>query len=157
MNKSEFAHRVWENMRDNGIKKSIPGMRNTFHITDAYGSSADFTVKQKERHLQYTVEDVERMLDACIAESENCLKLGEQISFRGFGTLGLQYREARRAKHPETDEWCEIPGHYVPKFVAGNTLKVAARVYDAALREYDAIPDDPEPIYDEDDQWRIWK
>lgn len=41
---------------------------------------------------------------------------GERIDIRGFGTFKVQYRAARIARNPQTNEELYVDDHYVPVF-----------------------------------------
>lgn len=135
MNKKELSSRVAEVLRANNIRKPVSVKKQTFHITDEEGNTADFHIKQQDKNVIYTVDDTLNVIDACIAVIVDALKNGEEISIKGFGNLGLHYRAARRTKEPNTGEWCEIEARYVPKFSYGNDLRMAARLYELSHTE----------------------
>ena len=145
MNKKEFISRVTEVLRENDVRKPVSVKKHTFHITDDDGNAADFHIKQHDKNVIYTVEDTTNFVDACLAVILDSLKNGEEISFKGFGSLGLHYRAARRTKEPNTGEWCEVEARYVPKFSFGNDLRMAAKLYELSLP-----PEQPEVKEDDD-------
>lgn len=130
MNKKELSSRVAEVLRANNVRKPVSVKKQTFHITDEEGNTADFHIKQQDKNVIYTVDDTLNVIDACIAVIVDALKNGEEINIKGFGNLGLHYRAARRTKEPNTGEWCVIEARYVPKFSYGNDLRMAARLYE---------------------------
>lgn len=138
MNKKEFASRVAEVLRANNMRKPVSVKKHTFHITDEDGNSADFHIKQQDKNVLYTVDDTANIIDACLAVIVDAIKNGEEINIKGFGSLGLHYRAARRTKEPNSGEWCEIAAHYVPKFSCGNELRMAAKLYEVALGEQES-------------------
>ena len=140
MNKKEFATRVSETLRENNLRKPVSIRKHTFHITDSEGNSADFDIRRRDKSVIYTYDDVINIIDACVAVIIDALKRGEDVTIRGFGSLGLKYRATRRTKEPGTEKWCEIEAHHVPKFDIGNDLKMAARLYDLALKEQGEEP-----------------
>ena len=135
MNKKELSSRVAEVLRLNNIRKPVSIKKHTFHITDEDGNMANFHVKQQDKNVIYTVDDALNVIDACIAVIIDALKNGEEISIKGFGSLGLHYRAARRTKEPNSGEWCEIEARYVPKFTYGNDLRMAAKLYELSNEE----------------------
>ena len=135
MNKKELSSRVAEVLRANNIRKPVSVKKQTFHITDEDGNTADFHIKQQDKNVLYTVDDTANVIDACIAVILDAIKNGEEISFKGFGSLGLHYRAARRTKEPNSGEWCEIEARYIPKFSYGNDLRMAARLYELSHAE----------------------
>lgn len=135
MNRRELVKNVVGKLRENGIKKPISAQRQVLHISDDSGNSTNFVVKKSDRSILFTYEDIESILDTFITVIEDALKEGDQISIRGFGTLGLHYRKARRTKHPDTGEPVEVPDRYVPKFAFGNDLRMCARLFELALED----------------------
>lgn len=142
MNKKELTDRVTGVLRDNDIKKPVRTPKHVFHITDDDGNTADFVVKNHDKKVIYTRDDVAVIIDACLAVITDSLKRGEELNIRGFGILGLHKRAPRRAKVPGTEDWVEVEGRYVPKFYFGNDLRMAARVYELSLDEKYANMDD---------------
>lgn len=135
MNKKELSSRVAEVLRANNIRKPVSVKKQTFHITDEDGNTADFHIKQQDKNVLYTVDDTANVIDACIAVILDAIKNGEEISIKGFGSLGLHYRAARRTKEPNSGEWCEIEARYIPKFSYGNDLRMAAKLYELSHAE----------------------
>ena len=135
MNKKELSSRVAEVLRANNIRKPVSVKKQTFHITDEDGNTADFHIKQQDKNVLYTIDDTANVIDACIAVILDAIKNGEEISIKGFGSLGLHYRAARRTKEPNSGEWCEIEARYIPKFSYGNDLRMAARLYELSHAE----------------------
>ena len=135
MNKKELSSRATEVLRSNNIRKPVSIKKHTFHISDEDGNAADFHIKQQDKNVIYTADDTLNVIDACIAVIVDALKNGEEINIKGFGSLGLHYRAARRTKEPNTGEWCEVEARYVPKFSYGNDLRMAARLYELSLSD----------------------
>lgn len=135
MNKKDLISKTAEVLRENNIRKPTSAQKTVLHISDDYGNQSDFIVKKSDRGLLFTVADVTAIVDACLAVIEDSIKHGEDISIHGFGTLGVHYRAARQTKHPETGETVSIDARYVPKFNFGNTLRMAAKVYELSLAD----------------------
>lgn len=150
MNKKDLSRRVASVMRENDVRKPVTFRKKIFHISDDEGNSSDFIMKSTSKGVLFTNDDVEAMLDACIQVVEDALAQGEEVSVRGFGSLGLHYRKARKTRHPETGEIVDVPGRYSPKFQMGTDLKTCAKLYELSLGE-DAIPSDIELEGGEDD------
>lgn len=151
MNKKDLVTRVSDLLRENDIRKPVSIKKNTFKITDSDGKTADFTVKQQDKFVLYTAEDVGNVLDACLFAIEEALKTGEKINLRGFGTLGLHYRAARRVREPNEEIWHTIDGHFLPKFMPGKDLRMAAKIFELQKKDLDDAPKLPDPVYDEYD------
>lgn len=154
MNKKEFATSIVNVLKANNVRKPVCIKKHIFHISDDFGNSADFNIKSEDKMVIYTIDDVINILDAGLSVVEEAIKRGEEISFHGYGVLGVHKRAARRVKNVETGEWCDVSARYVPKFTFGNLLRMAAKVYEMSLGDFDSIPDLPEPDYydyDEED------
>lgn len=139
MKKKELISRIASVLRDNNIRKPISIPKQTFHISDDDGNCKDFTVKKTNKTVQYNTDDVSVIIDACLSVIEDALKHGEDVNIHGFGTLSVCKRAARQTKHPDTGEVVEVRARYVPKFSFGNTLRIAANVYELSLKDFDAI------------------
>lgn len=135
MNKKDLISKTTELLRECDKRKPVSAQKTVLHISDDYGNQSDFTVRKTGRGLLYTASDVTTIIDACLAVIEDSVKHGEDISIHGFGTLGVQYRSARQTKHPDTGEVINIDARYVPKFNFGNTLRMAAKVYELSLAD----------------------
>lgn len=135
MNKRDFVRYVTNNLRENGKKKPIFMPKQVFHISDDEGNSKDFIIKKTDRRVIYTIEDVESVVNACIQVIEDALKRGEQITIHGFGTLGLKYRKGRETRLPTTPDPVIIEDGYFTKFVAGQNLRLCAKVYEMSLED----------------------
>lgn len=150
MTRKELVKRIATSLHDNGIRKPIAAKKTTFHISDDSGNAKDFVVRQTEKTTMYTINDVEAIIDAAIEVICNALKHGEVVTVRNLGSLGLKYRQPRKTKRPMTDEWVEIPGHYIPKFIFGSDLRMAAKQYELLLDENQYS--EPLPLFDEDSE-----
>lgn len=135
MNKKDLISKTVEVLRENNIRKPTAAQKTVLHISDDFGNQSDFTIKKSDKGLLFTVTDVTAIIDACLAVIEDSIKHGEDISIHGFGTLGVQHRAARQTKHPDTGETVSIDARYVPKFNFGNTLRMAAKVYELSLSD----------------------
>lgn len=135
MTKADLIRNVSKKLRDDGVKKVVSGGKHVFHISDEDGITKDFVVTKKAREVGYTIEDVSAIIDACLSEVERALTAGDNVSIAGFGSIGLNYRKPRAAKHPSTGEWVEVSGRYVPKFTFGKNLRRCAKLYEMDLNE----------------------
>lgn len=150
MNKKDLVSRASEILRQNDMRKPVKIKKHRFQIIDEEGNTADFTVKRADKQVLYTVDDINNIIDACLEAVLESIRRGEEVNIRGFGTLGLHYRAARRTKQPGTEDWYEIDAHYIPKFFSGNELKAAAKVYDLARRDMNCMDDTYDIDLDED-------
>lgn len=148
MNRRDFVKDVCSYLRANNISKPISVPKQVFHISDDEGNKKDFSVKKTDKNVIFTFEDVDAILEACLEIAKNALRSGDNISFRGFGTLGLNYRKPRKTKQIGTDTDVVIDGRYVPKFVFGNDLRLCAKLYELSLDDHAS---EPEPFICEED------
>lgn len=135
MNKKDLISKTTEVLRSNNIRKPVSSPKQVFHISDDEGNHKDFVVRKTDKSVLYNTNDVSAILEACLSVIEDAITHGESISVYGFGTLGVHQRAARRTKHPETGEVVEVSARYVPKFSFGNTLRVAAKLYELSLND----------------------
>lgn len=153
MTKAELVRSVTTALRNNNKKKPVSSIKHVLHISDDFGNKKDFVVHKSERNIIYTVEDVEAILEYTIAVIEDALKRGEEITIRGFGTLGLKYRQPRSTRSLKTGERVAVEGRYVPKFSFGNELRHCAKYFElsqkAALEDLQHIDDEYEEEGDE--------
>lgn len=154
MVRSELVQRVGNALREKDIRKPISFQKKVFHITDDEGNTSDFVIKKTNKGVLYTNDDVNAIIGACVDVIEDALKHGEEISFRGFGTLGLHYRKPRSTKHPETGEYVDVPGRYLPKFNFGNELRMCAKVYELSLNG-EEVPERCEDILADDEDGEL--
>lgn len=135
MNKKDLVSRIVDVLKQNNIRKRVSAQKTILHISDDFGNNSDFIVKKSDTGLLFTAGDVNSIIDACIAVVEDAIKQGESISIHGFGTLGVNRRAERHTKHPDTGDEITINARYVPKFNFGNSLRMAAKVYEMSLSE----------------------
>lgn len=152
MNKDKFIKLVRDTLRDNDVRKSVPLKKAVFHISDDDGNTADFSIKRDNKRVLYTTEDISNVIDACILVVTDALKRGEPVAIRGLGAIGVQRWAPRTLYKFGTDEVCEADGHYVPKFVASDALRTAARLYDASLSDAENALDPADYGYVEVDE-----
>ena len=69
-----------------------------------------------------TKADSRRALDAFVEATEGALKKGDRVALVGFGSFGVNKREARKGRNPQTGKEINIPAKNVVKFKAGSDL-----------------------------------
>jgi DNA-binding protein HU-beta len=87
-------------------------------------TKAEFVAKVAEKTDLKKV-DAEKAVNAFLETVSETLKLGEKISFTGFGSFEVTDRAAREARNPQTGEKMQIKASRAPKFKAGKGLKDA--------------------------------
>lgn len=135
MNRMELVRRITTVMRENNIRKPITMPKQVFHISDDDGNKKDFIIRKTDKDVLFSVRDVEAVIDTCIRVIADAIQHGEEVSIRGFGTLGVQYRKPRALKHVETGEATVAEARYVPKFYSGNDLRIAAKLYGISVED----------------------
>lgn len=135
MNRKELVRQTANVLRNNNIKKPVYAHKQVIHIYDDDGNAKDFVIKKKDTGVAFTADDINAIIDACIYVIQDALKHGDNVSIRGFGSLGLHYRKARTTKHPATQESVDVQARYVPKFTSGNDLKMCAKIYELSKGE----------------------
>ena len=148
MKKKEFIRTVTTLLRESGMRKPVSIPKRTYTITDDEGGSKSYTYKQIDRKEMYTIDDVTKILDACLNVTKDLIRKGDSVDIYGFGSLGVHYRKERNSVNVEDGEAIFVEGRYVPKFKFGNELRMCARVYGMSLE--DRAPD-IEPFYDDKD------
>jgi len=134
MNRVEFIREVTSALRKKDVRKPVSIPKHVFHISDDDGNTRDFYVKKTDKNVIFTADDVEHVLDAAI---------------RGFGILGVKYRKAREVTNVGDGAKMIAEDRYVPKFLPGKDLKMAAMVYGLTMRERNNMDTAREP-YEED-------
>ena len=135
MNKKELVGSITEVLKRNNIRKPVSSPKQVFHISDDEGNKKDFIVQKTDKTVAYNSNDVAAVVDACLSVVEDALKRGEPINIYGFGTLGVHKRAARQTLHPVSGEVVHVKERYVPKFVFGNSLRMAAKLYELSLTD----------------------
>jgi DNA-binding protein HU-beta len=72
-----------------------------------------------------TKRDAGEAVDAFLDVVTGALKMGDSVTFTGFGKFHTSQRAARDGVNPRTGEKVRIPAATVPKFSAGSQLKKA--------------------------------
>ena len=67
--------------------------------------------------------DIETCVNAVLEHMSNSLVAGDRIGIRGFGSIGLRFREPRTGRNPKTGESVSVPAKYVPHFKPGRLLR----------------------------------
>ena len=150
MNKKGLINATCAVLQNADIRKPVSLKSEKFRIISESGDEAVFTVDRKDRRLYYNVNDVGNILDALIAVVEDCMRRGEQVGVRGFGSLEVRQTKEHRVREPDQEIWHTIPATYRAKFTAGCNLAQAARAY--GLQEDDIGAEQFLPLPDEEDE-----
>ena len=70
-----------------------------------------------------TKADCQRVIEATLKATKNCVKKGEEVRLVGFGTFVKSNRKARRARNPQTGKEMLIEAQSVPRFRPGKDFK----------------------------------
>ncbi len=68
-------------------------------------------------------KDVSVIVDSFFNTTKDCLKEGNHIEIRGFGTFKLKQRKARTGRNPRTDATIPVPERTVPTFKFSREFK----------------------------------
>lgn len=133
MNRKDFIRAVWDRLRDDGIRKPITIPKHSFTISDDEGNTKVFYVKKRDKDVMFSVGDVEAIVDACLETVKDAVSRGEELNFKGFGSMNVIKRAPRWTYL--NGERVDIAEHYVPKFTASTDLRLAAKLYELSLPE----------------------
>lgn len=135
MKKKDLISAIDNLLRRTNTKKPISIPKRVFHISDDDGNHKDFIVRHTDKSVIYTADDINAILNACMEVIVDAIRRGESVYIHGFGELTLHKRAARRTVHPKTGEDVEVKERYVPKFLFGKDLRLAAKLYELSLSE----------------------
>lgn len=150
MNKKELIRRAALSMREKNIRKSVSIPKHAFRISDDDGNTRVFHVKQTDKSVLFTADDIEAMLDICISVIEDALRAGEDVSIQGFGRFYLKYRKPKiviNNMDGGKEMWSK--GKYVPVFFVGTDLVRCGQMYEQSLE--DKKINEPLPIFAEEE------
>ena len=151
MIKRELISRTAAVLRENNIRKPVSIPKQVLHISDDDGNSKDFTVKKADKKMLYTTGDVSAILNACMYVIQEALRRGEEVSIYGFGKLDLKYRKEHMVCRVLDGEMVKAVGHYLPRFLPGDTLRRSAQIYEQSLKDQEI--NSPLPVfYEEEDE-----
>jgi integration host factor subunit beta len=68
-------------------------------------------------------KDTETVVNTIFEIMTDCLRRGDRIEIRGFGSFQVKVREAREGRNPKTGEEVKIPAKRTPFFKVGKELK----------------------------------
>jgi len=74
-----------------------------------------------------TKKDAAIAVEAVLTGITNALVNSDSVQFTGFGTFSVSDRAAREGINPSTGAKIQIAATTVPKFKAGNSLKLAVK------------------------------
>ena len=69
--------------------------------------------------------ETEAVVNGFVSTLSDALKQGESVEIRGFGSFRIQFRKARKARNPQTNEEVRIAARYVPVFRPSRELSRA--------------------------------
>lgn len=135
MKKDEVVSLVREALEQTNTRKSVSIPKQEFTITDDEGQSKKFAIKRADKEVLYTNADVKNVIDMLIEVLLEAMRNGESVYLPKFGTICPHYREARRARIPNSRQWCDIPPKYVPKLKFSKAMVDAAREWESRVLE----------------------
>lgn len=135
MKRDEVVSLVCEALKQTNTRKFVSIPKQEFTITDDEGHSKKFAVKRADKEVLYTNTDVRNVVDMLIEVLLEAMRNGESVYLPKFGTICPHYREARRARIPNSRQWCDIPAKYVPKLKFSKAMVDAAREWESRVIE----------------------
>lgn len=135
MKKDEVVSLVCEALKQTNTRKFVSIPKQEFTITDDEGQSKKFAIKRADKEVLYTNTDVRNIVDMLIEVLLEAMRNGESVYLPKFGTICPHYREARRARIPNSRQWCDIPPKYVPKLKFSKAMVDAAREWESRVLE----------------------
>jgi len=87
-------------------------------------TKAEFVAKIAEK-TGSTKVDADKAVQAFLETVTDVLKVGDKVTFAGFGSFEVTERAAREGRNPQTGETMQIKASKGPKFKAGKSLKDA--------------------------------
>lgn len=68
-------------------------------------------------------EDVHSVVQHVMLYIIMCIKLGDDVYLRGFGTFMRKKRKAKKARNIKTNTAVDVPEHYIPYFKPSKKFK----------------------------------
>ena len=75
--------------------------------------------------------ETEAVVNGFVTTLSEVLKQGDSVEIRGFGSFRIQFRKARKARNPQTNEEVRIGARYVPVFRPSREL---SKVVDESVK-----------------------
>ncbi|MEX1054528.1 MAG: HU family DNA-binding protein [Rhodothermales bacterium] len=69
--------------------------------------------------------ETEAVVNGFVSTLSDALKRGDGVEIRGFGSFRIQFRKARKARNPQTNEEVRIGARFVPVFRPSRELSKA--------------------------------
>ena len=76
---------------------------------------------------QLSHKDVELSVKTIFESMSDCLKNGDRIEIRGFGSFALRFRKSRTGRNPKSGETVNIQNRYVPHFKPGKDFRESVK------------------------------
>jgi integration host factor subunit beta len=73
--------------------------------------------------LETTSKQSELIVETVLDSIVRCLRRGERVEVRGFGSFSIRQRRARIGRNPKTGARVDVPAKRIPYFRAGTDLK----------------------------------
>lgn len=79
-------------------------------------------IAERDNH-DLNPEEVRIVVDVILGCISDGLAEGKRVEIRGFGSMQLRYRSAKRGRNPRTGESVDVKGKYFPRFKPGRQLR----------------------------------
>lgn len=67
--------------------------------------------------------ETEAVVNGFMTTVKSALERGDRVELRGFGSFDVQYRKARMARNPHTQEKVHVEAYYAPVFRPAKDLR----------------------------------
>lgn len=86
-------------------------------------TKAELIEKLAQRFPKLLSKDTELAVRLILDEISDTLSRGDRVEIRGFGSFGVNYRNARIGRNPKSGEEVAIDGKHMPHFKPGKELR----------------------------------
>jgi integration host factor subunit beta len=86
-------------------------------------TKSDLIERLAAEQLHLAPRDVEFSVNAILDHIGRSLVNGSRVEIRGFGSIGLRYRNPRSGRNPKSGESVDVSGKFVPHFKPGRLLR----------------------------------
>ena len=87
-------------------------------------------INQLVENYGYTKKAATNIVDDFTSVVVENLRSGNTVSIHNFGCFDILKRAARSCRNPKTNEFVEIPEHYIPRFYPGKGMRVAVKMWE---------------------------
>ncbi|MEI7669631.1 MAG: HU family DNA-binding protein [Pseudomonadota bacterium] len=86
-------------------------------------TKSELIILLSKKYPDFYQRDIEKIVNAILAEIVNSLKTGGRVELRGFGAFSVRKREARLARNPKNGTEVKIGERHAIYFRTGKDLR----------------------------------